>query len=471
MLVSGCGGGAAAASSGGTSGREAAPPPSPAAPADTTPPTVTSTRPGHEETNAPIDTVISVTFDESIDPSTLDRAVFGIADASNRLVDGTVRYSGTTAIFTPSEALAPAETYTATIGAGIADTAGNALGTAYSWTFTTGLARYALTAVGEDPAGDVEELFTLVNDLNENGDVIGEAVKIVNLHEREPSQESIAFLWRDGRLTDLGALSDVVRDSRSQGINDRSEVVGWSYPGVGRHPAFHWKDGEMTAIDLEDAVAINNDGQIVGFVTRSDNNEALSIAAMWAAGRTIEMDGLAQPWNINEAGDVVGFAYVAQRPQAALWRAGRVTLLGALPQAHESQAFDINIKGQVVGTSRFAPPAATEHYERAFLWQDGRLIELPRIEKSHSSSSAYGINDRGHVVGRSGAAQFTATVWIDETPYDLNELISDDDPLKPYVTLLEAREINNRGKIIAQGTDSRRSGSYTGYLLIPTGPR
>ena len=63
------------------------------------------------------------------------------------------------------------------------------------------------------------------------------------------------------------------------------------------------------------------------------------------------------------------------------------------------------------------------------------MIELPRVATNHTSSKAYGINDRGDVVGRSGASQFSATVWLDGEAYDLNELIASDDPLKQYITL------------------------------------
>jgi uncharacterized membrane protein len=433
-----------------------------AALADTTPPTLTSTSPVDAAADVAVDVTLNAVFAEAMDAATLNTATFLLKDASDNPVSGTVTYTGATASFVSAEILAPRETYTATITVGAKDAAGNPLATNYSWTFETGLAAYEITAIDDDPADGDEVLFTLVTDLNEKGEIAGEAIRT----SEDSEQESIAFLWREGRLIDLGALNTAVRESRAQGINDRSEAIGWSYPPENGRPGFLWREEKMSAIDLDDAYAINNAGQVVGYINRVQDAELISVPVAWNAGQITELRGLENPWNINDAGDIVGFSYVALQPQAALWRAGVVTHLGLLPGAFSSQAFDVNREGLIVGTNEFAPPAASS-YERAFLWQSGDMMELPRLADDHSSSNAEGINDRGDVVGRSGADAFSATIWLDSEPHNLNDLIASDDPLKPYVTLLEAREINNRGQIIAQGTDSRRSGSFTGYLLTP----
>jgi uncharacterized membrane protein len=435
--------------------------------ADTTKPTISSTRPATDATDFAVHDPITAVFSEPIDAATLTQSTFSVVDANKTPVVGTVTYAGTTATFTPAQLLAPLETYTATLTADIKDVAGNTLASARTWTFKTGLATYALTAVGEDPAGDDEELFTLLTDLNEKGEVAGEAVRNWDLSSQAPKQESIAFLWRDGRLIDLGSLTTAERQSRSQGLNDQSEVIGWSYAGLGNPPAFRWRDNAMAPIGLEDAYAINNTGQVVGYVTRTEGAEAISVAVAWQSGQVTDLLGLVNPWNINDAGDIVGFSYVEDRPRAAVWRAGVVTPLALLPNALSSQAFDINKDGLIVGTNEFAPPSTATDYSRAFLWQSGSVSELPRVANTHTTTEANGINDRGDVVGRSGASAFSATVWLDGAAYDLNQLIAADDPLKPYIKLVEALEINNRGQIIVQATDSRRSGSFTGYLLTP----
>jgi probable HAF family extracellular repeat protein len=332
-------------------------------------------------------------------------------------------------------------------------------------TNATDVPTYVLVAVGEAASED-QESFTLLADLNENGTVVGELIRVLNLQDERPRQGSFAFVWRDGQLDELGALHSLVHDSRAQGINDFDEIVGWSYPGTDAQPAFVWRNGQMTPLDLADAYAVNNSGQVVGYATQVRGNEASSMAVVWHSGQVTELRELANPWNINDAGDVVGFSLINSTPRASLFRAGTVTILGTLPGASASQAFDINEVGQVVGTSHFSPADGSDGYDRAFLWEDGRMRELEPLS-SDDKADAYGINDRGVVVGRSGASQFVAVIWLDGAPYDLNALIAEDDPLRPFVTLLEARGINNRGEIIAQGIDARRPGAYTGYVLKP----
>jgi uncharacterized membrane protein/chitodextrinase len=436
-----------------------------AVPPDTTAPTLISTTPKNNDADIHLGATITAEFSEALSAATLNTSTFTVSDANKNTVSGAVTYSGTTATFSPNEILAPMETYTATLATGIQDLAGNALST-QTWTFKTGLPSFQLTAIGEDPPSAEDDLFTLLNDLNEKGEVAGEAVRTRAVNG-QAVQESIAFLWRDGNLIDLGALNPLVKDSRSQGINDGSEVAGWSYPGDTGTPAFIARQGTIAPIGLEDAFAINNAGQIVGFLTRVQNDEVVSVAVIWQAGQLTDLPGLANPWNINQAGDVVGFSYVDDFPQATLWKNGLATPLGMLTGALSSDAFDTNASGQIAGVSYFAPPASTTTYERAVLWQSSSMIELTRSANAHESSTAYGLNDRGDVVGRSGTVGYRAVLWLKQSVHDLNDLIAADDPLKSYVTLVEAREINNRGQIIVQGADSRRQGSYSGYLLTP----
>jgi hypothetical protein len=69
-------------------------------------------------------------------------------------VIGTVSYFGTTATFTPTSSLAPNTTFTATLTTGAKDLAGNALGSDFVWTFTTGSTTdtVAPTVTSTDPA-------------------------------------------------------------------------------------------------------------------------------------------------------------------------------------------------------------------------------------------------------------------------------------------------------------------------------
>ena len=102
--------------------------------ADTTPPGVSSTSPSSGATGVATNTSISVTFNEAMDSSTITTSTFTISGG----VTGSVSYSAQTATFTPSASLSPSTTYTATITTGVKDSAGNAMTSSYSWSFTTG---------------------------------------------------------------------------------------------------------------------------------------------------------------------------------------------------------------------------------------------------------------------------------------------------------------------------------------------
>ena len=122
-------------------------------PADTTPPTVSSTDPGHTATGVALNKKLAATFSEAMDPATISTATF-ILKQGTTPVAGTVTYAGTTATFAPASALAANTTYTAGITTGAKDLAGNALTFGYGWTFTTGAApdTTAPTVSATDPA-------------------------------------------------------------------------------------------------------------------------------------------------------------------------------------------------------------------------------------------------------------------------------------------------------------------------------
>ena len=105
---------------------------------DTTRPTVISVVPGNLNTNVPINSAVTATFSEAMDPLSITTASFTLAGTGP--VTGTVTYAGNTATFTPNTAMAPNTLHTATITTAAEDLAGNNLAVNYVWTFTTGAA-------------------------------------------------------------------------------------------------------------------------------------------------------------------------------------------------------------------------------------------------------------------------------------------------------------------------------------------
>lgn len=104
---------------------------------DVTPPQITVQSPTSGQP-APVDTKVTVTFDEGLDQASIPADALTLAYAGGS-VDGTVSYDATsrTLTFIPTAPL-PADTaYTVTLAAGIADTTGNALSQPTSWSFNT----------------------------------------------------------------------------------------------------------------------------------------------------------------------------------------------------------------------------------------------------------------------------------------------------------------------------------------------
>ena len=100
-------------------------------------PLVTTTSPVNGATNVPLDQIITVSFNEEMNPETINQSSFTLNGTSQ--VAGVVTYSGTTGTFTPSALLTPNTTYSARITRTVKDLTGNALQTETIWTFSTGL--------------------------------------------------------------------------------------------------------------------------------------------------------------------------------------------------------------------------------------------------------------------------------------------------------------------------------------------
>lgn len=98
-------------------------------------PTVVSTNPSNLATNVPLNQVITVTFNEEMDPSTINNSTFILYGS---IVEGTVTYANKVATFTPTYPLIENHTYTGQITTGMKDLNGNAIQDNYVWTFSTG---------------------------------------------------------------------------------------------------------------------------------------------------------------------------------------------------------------------------------------------------------------------------------------------------------------------------------------------
>jgi hypothetical protein len=100
-------------------------------------PIVISTTPVNTATGVIVSTKIDATFNEVMDPATINAVTFRLAKGTTPIA-GVISYSGVIASFIPTTGLTPNTAYTATVTAGVKDPAGNAMISDHVWTFTTG---------------------------------------------------------------------------------------------------------------------------------------------------------------------------------------------------------------------------------------------------------------------------------------------------------------------------------------------
>lgn len=219
------------------------------------------------------------------------------------------------------------------------------------------------------------------------------------------------FLWKDGQMTDLGALPGT-NDTFPDWINDRGEVVGASYNGidpVSGTPlleAVLWKDGAV--IDLGDlpggnqsiANGINERGDVVG------------------ASVNATTDPFPNLWPILFFNNVT-------EPHAVLWRDGTITDLGTLG-GPDSLAIFVNNSGQIAGqslTDSVVNPSTGQPTQHPFLWQKGRMIDLGTLGGTLGFPT--GLNNRGQVIGLmniAGDVTFHGFLWDRGSLIDLGTL-------------------------------------------------
>jgi hypothetical protein len=103
-------------------------------------PTVSSTIPLIGATGVSLNQIVSATFNEAMNPATINSATFTLTGPGTTAVSGLVAYAavGDTLIFTPTANLPPSTLFTATITSGAQSLAGAALASNYVWKFTTG---------------------------------------------------------------------------------------------------------------------------------------------------------------------------------------------------------------------------------------------------------------------------------------------------------------------------------------------
>jgi hypothetical protein len=117
--------------------------------ADIIAPTILSTDPLNNESDVALNKVITISFNEALDPSSVNSTTITLKQGTTS-VKGLVTNSGKMATFKPSDILSANTSYTVTISTGVKDLAGNLIAAGSLVYFTTGsISRLAGVNLGE----------------------------------------------------------------------------------------------------------------------------------------------------------------------------------------------------------------------------------------------------------------------------------------------------------------------------------
>jgi probable HAF family extracellular repeat protein len=291
--------------------------------------------------------------------------------------------------------------------------------------------------------------------INDGGSVVGAG----------PGGGGTSWIWdRRSGMRSLGTFPGGNGNARATAINNSGTVVGFAEVAV-EGPftqAFRWTaQGGMQPIPGigpgSTAFGINDAGEIVGGDAAVVGNGYLWNRGQITALGTLPGSQISQPFAVNNRSQVVG----GSRGDAFLWSAGTMTDLGRLPGAQSSEAHAVNNAGTVVGNDSGGS-------NEAFIW-DARLEirSLGVLDTACDTpfSDARGINNHGEVVGYSCVSGTTtpshAFVWdVTSGMRDLNRLVS----LPVADVLSVAYGINERGQIVGNGIFE---GATHAFLLDP----
>jgi probable HAF family extracellular repeat protein len=295
-----------------------------------------------------------------------------------------------------------------------------------------------------------------------------------------------AFRWKDGVITDLGALPGT-NSSAAGSINARGWSTGQSETGLlDPHRPFGlqqqlravlWKHGEV--IDLGtlggiEAIGIdlNNRGQVVGFSTNTTGFGTQIRSFIWENGVIRDLGTLGGlntslfgTIKINERGQVTGSSFTNSTPNSTtglptvdpfLWEDGTMKNLGTLGGTLGFAMF-LNNRGQVIGQSNLAGDVITH----AFIWDDGVMTDLGTL--GGNNSEAIWINDAGDVAGSAdllGSQIHDAVLWRKGKVHDLGTVAGD--------PCSRGRAINARGQVVGGSSDC--ANFLHAFLLEEGGP-
>ena len=302
---------------------------------------------------------------------------------------------------------------------------------------------------------------------------------VVSLTAYDSNNASHISLWHAGTVHDLGVPPfPGVSSFTVSDINDRNDVIGSTFSATSPPHGFIWRNGQFEDIGHPAGASysltltgINSRDQIIGYAAiDSETVESFlweeghfNVLPELQGGQPNNGPGGTSTYDINGAGVVVGESGSApdDLPEPTMWHNGIISRLPLPPNGQSGQANAINSSNHIIGYANAYTDGTPGHPVESLFWHDG-VVTVLEVPSDSQQATPFGINDSDQLVGVTSNGY--AVLWQDGIPYNLNNLIRNNDPNKPYVTLSFAFRINNPGQILAAGSDSRTG--VSGYFLL-----
>ena len=308
----------------------------------------------------------------------------------------------------------------------------------------------------------------------------------------QSSQLTVCFTYQDGAYTVIPTPS--VNCGVNGGSNNGDFVGALQIAGDISTHAFLYHGGGFTLFDnllpqvfsnpdpmvRSTAAAINANGQVLGstFTSQTVNSafsgptgSFLSYAWLYSNGQVSRIADLGGAYNgatgLNDNGDIAGFAQapgIPPRNHATLNpTSGGVIDLGTAG-GKDSMASLINSKGQIVGTTSLPSDSPSHPLNHPFFYENGAMtVMIPG-----ASGGAVSLNEAGEAVGSYTLDADPSTVhqfyYKNGQVTDLPALVN----LADGMVLTEARQINNRGQILAMARAASDTNNQAPITLLLT---